>query len=74
VLVSNGTNQYDANDFSALGAAKNYSNDQNLGVLFDLLAQPLESGVEQHLASRSQHRRHQGYAGNVSEYSKFAPT
>ncbi|HPU80047.1 TonB-dependent receptor plug domain-containing protein, partial [Accumulibacter sp.] len=31
LLASSGTNRYDANDFSALGAAKNYSSDQNVG-------------------------------------------
>lgn len=31
VLASYGTNQYDANDFSRLGAAQNFSSDQNIG-------------------------------------------
>ena len=31
VLASYGTNQYDSNDFSRLGAAQNFSSDQNVG-------------------------------------------
>ncbi len=31
LLASKGTNQYDANDFSALGAAQNYHSDQSIG-------------------------------------------
>lgn len=31
LLVSKGTNQYDGNDFGALGAAQPFSNDQNVG-------------------------------------------
>ena len=31
LLASSGTNRYDANDFSALGAAQNYSSDQSVG-------------------------------------------
>jgi outer membrane cobalamin receptor len=60
LLASSGTNRYDANDFSALGAAQNYSSDQNVGLLLDLLAQPSAFGVDQHLAPRSQYRRQQG--------------
>jgi len=31
LLASDGTNQYDSNDFSARGAAKNYNSDQTIG-------------------------------------------
>ena len=70
VLVSNGTNQYDANDFSALGAAKNYSSDQNLGTYSiysrNRLSQAWNSTVR--LGRSTDDTR--DYAGNVRD-SKF---
>ena len=69
-LVSNGTNQYDANDFSALGAAKNYSSDQNLGTYSiysrNRLSQAWNSTVR--LGRSTDDTR--DYAGNVRD-SKF---
>jgi vitamin B12 transporter len=70
VLVSNGTNQYDANDFSALGAAKNYSSDQNLGTYSIYSRNRLSEAWNSTLRLGRSTDDTRDYAGNVRD-SKF---
>lgn len=70
LLASYGTNQYDANDFSAAGAAKNYSSDQNLGTYSIYSRNRLTEAWNSTLRLGRSTDDTRDYAGNVRD-SKF---
>ncbi|EXI82030.1 MAG: Outer membrane cobalamin translocator [Candidatus Accumulibacter appositus] len=69
LLASDGSNQYDSNDFSAVGANKNYTNDQLLESYSIYSRNRLNQVWTSTLRLGTSTDASKGYAGNVREYT-----